>query len=233
MLFEHFLPAAVPKYLASKWIHLPFLIARSDWEQFFKEAGDIYLVRASGVYLEQDIILSVDQFLESWDRYLVDLVTCAIADSVYKPLFSLYVTLNPKTVGMVDALDGRVSATQITPNIIFQSHRFQYSTFDKQYRRQVFGPGAISWGVQASFPTLVQDSRTRVVQKALLSTEVVNRPLWMLFQKWLKNTTIPVTLKTEDGVKTVPFRISNSCKAFIDRHFELNQKGIKVVSWSQ
>ncbi len=215
--------------MASKWIHLPFLVDVEDFQDLFLHVGTPLFLRSSGIYEEKELFLSQEQFINYWQQYLYDVKSGPILDSKYKPLFSLFWSSTPETVGLIDLGEGRVCATQLAPNIVLQLHRFQYSVTDGQYRRQVFGPDTVSWGLQASFPMLVQDPKTRVIRKALLDHDCENRALWMQFQKWLKARTLPVSFEVGGARQTVPFRISPSALKWIDQHHELKMKGITVA----
>lgn len=226
----HCTPQNTPKYSASKWIHLPFLVDAEDFKGLFSTLGESIFLRSSGVYREEDVFISKGDFIEHFQRYVHDLQHGPILDAHYKPLFSLYWSRSESTLGLIDVGDGRVCSTQLLPNIVLQLHRFQYSLTDGQFRRQVFGPDTISWGLQASFPTLVQDPKTRAIQKVLLDPHCENRALWMQFQKWLKASTRPVSFEINGIRKTVPFRISPAALNWVDHHYELKEKSITVVA---
>ncbi len=234
--FLHISPKNTPPFYASKWIHQVFLLGDQEIKNLLKHLEYPWLVRSSGLYSENEILLPQAKFESQWTHYLADLARGPIQDTVYKPYFSLFVTEDPKTVGLVEVSQDKFSATQIAPNIIFQIHRFHYSPIDKKFRRLTFGTETVSWGLQASFPMLLQDPKTRAIQKVMMHKELANVLLWQKFQHHLKNCSRPVTFEVDGVRQTLPFRIGYSCVnsdsdslSWIDKHFELKHKKIQVV----
>lgn len=227
--FSHFRPQEAPPYLASKWLHTPFLLETKEWARLLEECEGSYFVRSSLLVQRGELQIAKEQFLENWEAYLTTIrKQGSDVQNVSQDPFALFWSQEVEAIGVLD-IGQKECATQLLPTIVLQSHRFHYSKVDEEFRRQVFGKETISWGVQASFPTVFQDKNRNAIQ--VLLTDGENVALWRKLQRWLKENSVPVSFLINGVRKTVPFRIGYGCFSWIENHPDLRQRGLQV--WLQ
>lgn len=240
--FSHFSPQTAPQFLASKWLHTPFLIETSEWRDLLELIGASHFFRSAGLVPPGELELFKEQFLDEWERYLATLQgdqpqtnmghNLPTRDPSIIDPFSLFWTKDNNSIGIID-VGQKECAIQLLPTIVLQSHRFHYSAIDGKFRRQVFGKEAISWGVQASFPTLYQDANRTTVQvlsSQALASHFQNVQLWKLLQRWLKEKSVPVGFMIDGKRVVIPFRLGFQCFSWIKKHHELRTRGLEIYT---
>ena len=198
----------------SKWLLVPVLLDRVEMEALFAELGEFFIVDVSRVLEEGGI--SHAEFLKIYSEYVEGLKRGEVNTS---PWFSSCFTTTEEAIETRTVPDGRMMRKACAPVVQLQPHTFTYSTDDGKFRSMVRGEGAISWGIQFSYPQLFEDPATRDIVK--VDATFPNTPFFRTLQRWVRHHTRPTPFEVEGRRINVPIRLGKQCFEWIDRHPEL------------
>jgi hypothetical protein len=216
---------AVP-YLASKWLHIQFLISIDEMKNLFNQLGDLFLFSMMGVHPIEEQHVSQERFFEAYGQYLTTIRSGeVIKDEAFRFFFTLAVTKTKEAIQEIDLGNGRGLVRPKFPVVQFQLHRFDYSPVDGKIRPMVFGRDTISWGLQCSYPQLFQNPETRNVEQAL---NYPNGSLFRSIQQWIRHNTLPTPIIIPNKKVNVPLRIGKECLEWVNNHKELIARGLRV-----
>ncbi|MGR3952345.1 MAG: hypothetical protein QRY74_05570 [Chlamydia sp.] len=195
------------------WLSYHLLITENEWASFFElsELQSLRMYRSSGLFDREEIELSLSDFLKKWRGYFeaVALGT-PINDALFRPFFSLYLTISDEAVRFKKVSGERGLIIQTTPCVIMQLHRFSIST-ESKVLSNIFGPDTIPWGVSLSFPQISQNQKTKKIVKTLLDESSQNRALWRAVQHFSRSHTAPLPIRYGEKKIWAPIRVGKEC----------------------
>jgi hypothetical protein len=219
---------AIP-FLASKWLHLQFLLEVDELAQLLTALGPMQLFSTMGVMPIGKSEITKESFLDTYGRYVAILQRGElIDDALFRFAFTSVMTASEEALQALDVRPGYEIIRPCLPVIQLQLHRFDYSKVDGKFRPMVFGQHTISWGLQASYPQLMQDPVTRKTLQPLDPEQCANATLFRALQQWIRHHTQPTPFKIADKKVMVPIRIGKGCFNWIHAHKELRERGLEI-----
>lgn len=198
----------------SRWLLVPVLLDPSEMVALFAELGEFLIVDVSRVTAEGEI--SRGDFLNIYSDYVEGLKSGEVQTS---PWFSSCFTTTMEAVEVRPVPDGRAVRRAAAPVIQLQPHTFAHSADDGKFRSMVRGPGAISWGIQFSYPQLFEDPTTREIVK--VDATFPNSTIFRTLQRWVRHHTRPTPFEVDGKRVNVPIRLGKVCFEWIDKHPQL------------
>lgn len=215
---------------ASKWIQIQMLIELDEMTSLFTALGNFEIYRCGCVLKKGEESVSREAFLDCYRTYLSFLKEGKIPpESLYTPIFSSVFTTTTDCLFALPVGDDRQIIRVSKPLVQLQAHQMGYSTSDGKFHSMTFGMDSIQWGIQFSYPQLVQNSETYDIEKVMEIPGSPNRDLFRQIQAWMRSHTIPTPFLVEDHKINVPMRIGKQCLSWINQHPQLRKKGIAVA----
>jgi hypothetical protein len=202
------------RYYFSKFLLVPVLLDSAEMKALFAELGDFFIFDVSRVLDDGEI--SRGEFLSVYAEYVEGLKRGEVITS---PWFSSCFTTTEETIETIVVPDGRAMRKACAPVVQLQPHTFTYSTDDGKFRSMVRGEGAISWGIQFSYPQLFEDPKSRDIVK--VDGTFPNTPFFRALQRWVRHHTRPTPFEVEGRRINVPIRLGKQCFEWIDQHPQL------------
>ncbi len=200
----------------SKWLSIPALLGAEELEALLNELAPVQLF-VTGQVLES-AFFPIDQFLAQYRRYLANFS---------KELPTMLWTTTAEAIEIRHVEGKGELARPILPIVQVQPHTFSYSPLDGKYRSQVRGEGAISWGLQFSYPQIYENPTTRAIEK--IDESFPNTALFRKLQRWVRRNTLPTPFVAEGNRTNVPIRLGKGCFEWINNHPQLAAAGIEVA----
>lgn len=214
---------------ASKWLKLPILMETQELESLFKFLGDFDIFQTTGILPLGGGKIDKVEFLRVYEEYLSSLKKGEIPDeNTYRAYFSSVISTNDEALFALPVEGGRQVIRIRRPIVQLQSHRFDYSEMDGNYRSMVFGVDSILWGLQFSYPQICQDSKTKEVYQVVEGPEFPNTQLFKKIQKWSRENTVPTPMIANEIKTNLPMRLGKGCFSWINNHPQLIKKGLRV-----
>lgn len=220
---QKILPKDAPQFLASKWLHLDFLVDLQEFEKLFSEPFSLF--STLGVQPEGKNSITKEQFLTAWQRYIGTIQAGAcVQDNDYRFFFTAILTQDLAAIRALELADNKEIIIPYEPIVQMQLHRFAYSEADEKFHSQAFGKTSVSWGVRISYPQLFQSPTTRQV---LEGNSFSNIKLFKHIQSWLREVSIATPFIVQGRRVNVPIRLGKNCLSWINQHSDLKQ--LKVL----
>lgn len=217
-------------YEASKWLKVPVLLEVSEMEKLFSALGLVTIFLPGIVCKDGEGILSKEEFLEAYRKYVYSLKNNEIPDEkYYRKFFSCGLTVATDHIYAIVVNDTDYVIRINKPIVQLQFLKIDYSPDDQTFRSMVFGSNAIFWGIHFSFPQLYHDPKTKEAKEVRTGAEFPNAKLFHTIQKWVRSHTIPTPFLTKDKQINAPIRIGKECLSWINQHPQLIQKNIQVA----
>lgn len=218
---------------SSKQLKFQVLLDDIEMEALLLALKPIHLCVVSEPTALDDALVSAEEFLSHYQRYVNALKQGSIADE--KSLRRYFSSAWTSDLGAVYAMP--VSSNQylvkaLKPLIQLQAHHFFYSQLDQQFHPMVLSKESITWGVQFSYPQLYQDPKNGEIAKVGKGQDFPNTLLFNALTKWLRDHTMPTPFMVNGGRINASFRLGKACLNWIGTHPQLAQKGIEVFSLS-
>jgi hypothetical protein len=206
----------------SKWHKVQLLLDSSEMQELLSALKDVFFVVVSEPVIPQEAVISPDQFLKTYTRYVDLLKRGEIPlQEEFRRTFSCGIAEQLDPFYALSAGNGKFLVKPTKPIIQLQAHHFFYSKLDHQFHPMVFSQESISWGLQFSYPHLFQDPKTRQVVKVKNTPEFPNTALFTSLLRWIRNHSLPTPFEVE-GVKTnSPIRIGKKSLSWIKSHPQL------------
>lgn len=214
---------------ASKWQDIRVLMSPNEMKAFMESMGDFKIYRIGAVIRKGEECFTHEEFLQNYTLYIQSLQQgVAPNETLHRPYFSSVWTVDPQCLEAQVIDDDHQLMKVIYPAVQLQMHRMHYSDHDGEFRSKVFGPDAISWGIQFSYPQIFQDPVSKESMELKDATLYPNLAFFKKMQRWMRNATGPTPFY-KDGKKTiVPVRLGKECYAWIQNHPHLAPKGLRV-----
>jgi hypothetical protein len=223
-------PKMAPQFLASKWIHFDFLVETAELAKLFLTLGEpLFLFSTMGVQEKGKSRILPDEFLAAWERYIECLRQGnKVDDPDFRYFFTAIMSYELNAMRSVEIPGEREVIIPYEPIMQMQMHRFTYSLDCKKIHSQAFGEGSISWGIRLSYPQLFQYPQTRQVEAAQNVAKFKNALLVSKVRSWLREVSVPTPLEISGQRQNVPIRLGKSCFPWINNHFDLVRKDLRV-----
>ena len=209
------------------------LVSKNELAALFEfieqSLGPFYLYYCGIVCHKNNGPVSKQDFLKAYGNYIDSLMKGQTPDlNFYRSAFSPAITLIAGALFTIPVGEDREIIRISEPVLQLQAHNMDYSTVDKKFRPMVFGLESIAWGIQFSYPQLVQDNGTGQIEMIKKSSKFPNTALFQMVQKWMRQHTVPTPFIAEGNLFNVPMRLGKECFAWINQHPQLVQKNITV-----
>lgn len=211
----------------SKCLKFQVLLDDGEMEALFTELGDVVLGLVSEPAQLDNLLCRKEIFLERYKEYVGFLKRGEVPSEIsLRKYFSAALSRSADVFYAVDVRQERYLLKGIQPVIQMQAHHFLYSSVDGKFHPLVMGKESITWGLQFSYPQIVQDPKTKAIQK--VDPNAPNSILFSKVSKWFREYTRPTPFVIGDAVKHEPIRIGKHCFSWIGKHPQLISKGITV-----
>lgn len=227
-------PQEAYPFLASKWLHIQFLIDSEEMKLLLQALHPVFLFSTMGIQQAGKNALSIEHFLERYSDY-IELLKGATRpqDQDFRFYFTLIMAATLDGVQALLVGENREIIRPFLPVLQMQLHRFDYSKVDGKIRPMVLGKDTISWGVQISYPQLFQDHVTRKVHAANNAALFPNAALFRKLQLWIRAHTLPTAFLAKGVRINSPIRIGKECLHWIECHPELKERGLTIYNYGR
>lgn len=216
-----------PPIQVSKWLTCPILIDTDEMMSLFHALGPFYIYSTSGITKLGQGEISQTDFLNGYNHYISSLKNGIMPNEIEsRLLFSTIFTTSTDTLYAVPIEPDQQLIRTSQPVIQLQPHRVSFSKIDGKFRSMTFGPDTISWGIQFSYPQLMQDMDKKIRQ---IDSLFPNTELFHSLQKWVRHHTLPTPLVAGEKKTNVPIRLGKNCFIWINQHPQLKELGLKVA----
>jgi len=210
----------------SKWIKIPLLIDVEEMEDLFSSITPFRLYQVQKVTPKDEGIISASSFLKDYADYIDSLKRGEVPSARFGPLFSPVLSVTDEALFAMPVGEARQLYKPQLPVIQMQAHAIRYSPADHSFRSQLFGSGAISWGIQLGYPQIYEDPKTHAI---FPTRDLPNGPLFHDIQKWVRHNTRPTPFVVEGHKQNIPIRLGKACFSWIAAHPQLKAQGIEIV----
>ena len=178
-------------------------------------------------------IISQKAFLDVYQHY-IDAIKKGEnpTDPRVRPYFSAVFTTSLESLYAVKVNEDKCLVKVQQPVVQLQAHRFDYSLADGTFRSMVMGSDSIQWGIQYSYPHLYQDENFQVLT-VRDGPQFPNTSLFKKLQQWVRSQTIATPFEVDGKRVNVPIRLGKQCLSWINTHFQLRAKALRVVVQSE
>ncbi len=215
---------------ASKWLSCPLLVDQNEMKDLMNSLGDFWIFLVQGVHKKNEGSISKEAFLDSYTTYIEGLKRGEVVETqLVKSCFSSVWTRQVEALYSIPVREDQQIIKVDRPVLQLQTHRFTYSSSDGKFRSMTFGPNAVHWGIQFSYPQLYQDSAYRILS-VKDTPEFPNTILYKNLQRWVREFTLPTPFVIDGKQVNVPIRLGKNCFTWINNHPHLlaNQLTIKT-----
>lgn len=216
----------IPTLQASKWLSCQMLLETEEMRSLFAALGNFYIAITGTVNPKGTSYLTHEVFLEVYQSYIENLKRGQEEiDEKQRKAFAAVFTLSKDDLYLLPVGPDKELVRVIKPIVQLQYHQIGYSEEEKKFRPLVFGKDCLSWGLQFSYPQLVQDIETHDIKRG---NEYPNYKLFQTLQKWMRENTIPTPFHVEEKKINAPMRLGKQCLNWINTHPGLCKKNIHV-----
>lgn len=212
------------KFSVSKWLKHQVLLDADEMEACLQALGSFEFYNVSSIGSLEELQISHELFLKSYQRYIMDLKEGKIPEPDRK-IFSPVATVDPEALYAKEVQQSRWMAKLAKPVIQLQHHRFFASKLDHKVHPMVMSRDSICWGLQFSYPQIFFDGSGGSYTK---TSEFPNAALFAKLLKWLRAESVPTTFVWDGHKVATPIRLGKECFAWIANHPQLQEQGIKV-----
>lgn len=214
----------------SKWLKTQVILDENEMRDLCDSLGGFHFFLCGSICNLGEGELSKESFLKHYRDYIATLRHGNLPDQAsYRPWFSPVMTTTTEVLYTIPMSETKQLIRVAKPVVQLQAHHMGYSETDGKFRPMVFGSDSIPWGIQFSYPQLFQDDSTKEVMQVRHSPEFPNSPLFQSLQKWMRTYTIPTPFVVNGETMNVPMRIGKACLPWINKHPQLQAKGIAVM----
>ncbi len=202
----------------SRWVSLDFLIDLDEMKAFLKELDPFHLLSSTPIQKEDPFYLSQEDFLDAYSYYISELKEGRIPELArYKFYFHLFLTTHLDGIFRRAVSEEKEILKIEIPTLLVRPICLNFSRVDQSIRVGPLNPEGILWGLQISFPQLIQKARSPEIEPI----KPQNDPNAMLFKKvrgWIRTHTKPALFKVSGKEISVPIRLGKKCLSWINSH---------------
>lgn len=222
-------PNRNPPLRATKWLQLHVLLDSDEMQQLLNALAPVHIC-VTGRILQRGVgALPIAEFLTCYQQYIEKLkIGCLLDEAHYRTAFSSLWTRALDQLSVLAVGDHEQLIRPSYPVVQLRPHRFSYSAFDGQFRSMVLGPESISWGIQFSYPQVMQNPETQEMERVSDSDAFPNTALFRALQRWIRHHTRPTPFIVNGQCVHVPMRLGYTCLKWIGRHPQLQSNALTV-----
>jgi hypothetical protein len=214
-------------FQAAKWLKTQALLSGDELEKLLDSLAPFELFPLSGAYPLTELPTSIEKFVVTYRGWIEQLQQGTLpTDESMRPYKALLLTQVPDNVWLQAMPSGRYLVKPCGPFIQVQIHHMTYSSVDKSFRPMTLSADSIFWGLQFSFPQVYQDPKT---QEFIEEEMGPNEDAFRVLRKWVREFTMATPMWVEGKRVNLPIRIGKECMPWINRHPQLQAKGIQVL----
>lgn len=211
---------------ASKWLSFYLLLDPNEWENFFQQF-DLYLINVSQVCQKGQHLVDKMNFIQAIKEYTKQIKTQHQIDvAPYRGMFSCALSQTLDAIDVHCISQDKVIAKPVQP-IIQMRPCFGIITSNNEVKLKARGKEAFSWGIELSFPQMVQDSITKKILNAL--TDSTNGPIFKEMMRWIRKHTCIVSLETDNQKFNTMLRIGKQVQSWKNEYQPFVSKQIKII----
>jgi hypothetical protein len=212
-------------FQGSKWISIPVLLDAFELREVSLLRGTLHPL---GVLIsENEAEISWETFCreyETWVRKICSGETLEHAD--LKKLPACAWTRDQDAVYLEELKEQTYLLRARKPVVQVHSHFFRYSPLDNQFRSKTFGPDSIFWGLQFSYPLVMQEPKSK--QIGPVDKQLQNSVLFSDLRKWMREHTRSTPFLIGGEKKSASIRIGKNAGAWIGKHLGLRKQNLEV-----
>lgn len=202
----------------SKWQKIQVLLDPIELERLLQYLSPLFLLNTSGVILREKISIELDEFVRIYRKYIA-----MLQGKIPREGVSLSYALSQQLENfcIVELSSHKYICRMIQPDVQMQAYSLLLDESGKPLS-QVFSTGAISFGLQLSYPAIFQDTLTGEV----FSTTKNTFPGWKLFsaiRKWIRSHTFPLPIYFQEKNSRLPIRLGRLAATWITSHIDLDR----------
>jgi hypothetical protein len=214
-------------FSVSKWLKHQVLLDSSEMEELCRHLATFHFFNVSEIKPLQDLELSLEQFLKSYQEYIDVLKDGRIPlDRQIQRHLSCALTTDANTLYAHVIGAEKYMAKPLKPLVQMQQHRFFPSKTAGTINPMVMSHESIHWGVQLAYPQIFFDGA--LYSKVSDETLFPNTALFTKLVKWLRAQTVPTTFLWDDKKISTPIRLGKQCFSWIHHHKQLKEQGIAI-----
>ncbi|GAB4187304.1 MAG: hypothetical protein Tsb0015_05870 [Simkaniaceae bacterium] len=212
----------IPALQASKWMRTQVLLDEEEMALLFSIFPELKLFDVSRVLPLQELTVSSETFLQGYKKYIQALLKGK--EFTQRHLFSLALSPSPDNFCALKIKEDRFLLKPIFPVIQMQKHNFLISEEGKPLS-MVQGEGAISFGLQFSYPAIFQDPCSMEIKNVLKEKDFAKTTgMYKKLTKFLREHTRPLPVFWQGRTIRLPMRLGKKCFAWIHKHPDLQKR---------
>ena len=215
------------KFSVSKWLKHQVLLDVAEMEELCRHLAPFQFFNVSEITALQDLELSLDRFLKSYQDYIDILKAGRVPlDRQIQRHLSCALSVNADALYAHAVQPEKYMAKPLRPLVQMQQHRFFPSKTGGTINPMVMSPASIHWGIQLAYPQIFFDGAS--YSKVSDETLFPNTALFTKLVKWLRAQTVPTTFLWDDKKVSTPIRLGKQCFTWIHNHAQLKEQGIGI-----
>jgi hypothetical protein len=208
-----------PNY--SRWASINFLIDDLEMQALFKELAPFHLLSSTPLDSDLPFYLKQEKFLEIYHYYIDSLRQGKIPDpKVYKFYFIFFISRSLTDIHRMQVLEGVEVLKIVKPTLLIKPICFQYSKMDHSLRVVPLNPEGILWGLQVSFPQLIQKANSNEIEPINPKIDE-NALVFKTFRQWIRSHTSPQSFEILGKKQSPSIRLGHHCHSWIAHHPQL------------
>lgn len=201
--------------LFSLYQHTQVMLLKEEMHELFNElgAGALWINAKMGTI--EELKSSPKQFLEAYEKY----ATCCLEKKPilqdYRFLLSTFFTQDSQGIALQHIRENQYLVKPQKPVLQLRMHQMVYSQEAKKVLSMSLGSTTRYFGLQLSYPQIMQNTKTGVSQK-LAEIDSPNRELFAKFRKWIRRNTQPTSFWANGEEIKTTIRLGKQCKERIE-----------------
>jgi hypothetical protein len=220
-------PAQEGQFQAAKWLKLQALVDSQELSALFDLVEPSWLLPLSGMFSMGELPVQRGDFLLEYRRWIEALQNGSIPE--IKKYNALAWTKNEESFWLQEVPGNRYLVKPCEPMVHIQVHQMGYSSVDGVFRPMVLSQESIFWGLQFSFPQVIQQSKTMDLVEV---EEGPNLELFQTVRKWVRERTVAIPMVVDGKRINLPMRLGKTCFSWINRHPQLVSRNFSVLELS-
>ncbi len=222
-------PKAEGMLQASKWLSHRVLLDSGEMEALLSSLPPFGIYNVSELVSLEKAFISTEDFLSRYIGYVAELKAGLIPDEApLKPYFSAAFSSTADALYIMEAKEGEYIIKTKEPVVQLGVHHFTFSEEQHAFQSMVHSKGAITWGIQFSYPQLYSNSISQNVVEVYKDKNSPNTTLFKHLAKWVRAHTTPAAFMGENKPFYATFRIGKKCVKWAADHPQLQQAGLKI-----
>jgi hypothetical protein len=215
----------------SKWSKYQVLLDPQEMKDLFAEISPFWIYTVSEPVTEKTAVISQEDFLSQYETYARSLKEGVLPEEGHlRRLFSSIFTSTPDILYAMKVGQEKYLVKALKPVVQLQAHQFFVSSVDGRIHPMVLGKDSVSWGIQFSYPQIYQNPKDHDFFKVVDSSDFPNTKLFTNLVKWMRRNTLPTPFVIDGKRTNAPIRLGKKCMSWINKHPQLQEKGIEISS---